>query len=123
MLMVVIALLLLINSLGIIGLVSFWVTQRTKQIGTRRALGATKLDILKYFLTENLIITCIGIVIGSILAMALNNWLVVEFSLSRLPLTYLGSGAIIVIIMGLIAVCAPAMRAVSVPPAVATRSV
>lgn len=119
----VIILLLLINSLGIVGLVSFWVTQRTKQIGTRRAIGATKLDILKYFLTENLIITCIGVVIGSILAMALNNWLVVEFTLSKLPFVYLVGGALLLIFMGLAAVCAPAMRAANVPPALATRSV
>ncbi len=120
---IVIVLLLLINALGIIGLVSFWVTQRTKQIGTRRALGATKFNILSYFLTENLIITCIGIAVGSILAMALNNWLVTEFSVDKLPLTYLISGALLLIVMGLLAVCAPAVKAVNVPPAVATRSV
>ncbi|MCE2029325.1 ABC transporter permease [Sessilibacter corallicola] len=120
---IVIVLLLLINALGIIGLVSFWVTQRTKQIGTRRALGATKFDILTYFLTENLIITCIGVIIGSILAMALNNWLVTAFSLSKLPMSYLLGSALLLILMGMIAVCAPAMRAMNVQPAVATRSV
>ena len=52
--------LLTITALGIVGMASFWVAQRTKQIGTRRALGATKRDILRYFQTENFIITTMG---------------------------------------------------------------
>ena len=43
--------LLLVTALGIIGLASFWVQQRTKQIGVRRALGATRGQILRYFQT------------------------------------------------------------------------
>jgi putative ABC transport system permease protein len=46
-------LLVLVTSLGIIGLTSFSVAQRTREIGTRRALGATRLAILRYFLVEN----------------------------------------------------------------------
>ncbi len=48
--------LLIITGAGIVGLTSFWVGQRRKQIGVRRALGATRHDILSYFLTENLLI-------------------------------------------------------------------
>ncbi|GAB2191038.1 ABC transporter permease [Sessilibacter sp. MAH1] len=123
MLSAVIVLLLVINALGIIGLVSFWVTQRTKQIGTRRALGATKVDILRYFITENLIISSIGVIIGLILAMALNNWLITAFELARLPIVYLILGALLVLVMGVIAVFGPAIRAANIAPAIATRSV
>ena len=56
--------LLLVTGSGIVGLASLWVTQRRKQIGVRRALGARKVDILRYFLVENAMITTIGVVIG-----------------------------------------------------------
>jgi putative ABC transport system permease protein len=57
-------LLVVVTSLGIIGLTSFSVTQRTREIGTRRALGATRLAILRYFLLENWIITGMGLTLG-----------------------------------------------------------
>lgn len=119
---VVIILLLLINALGIIGLVSFWINQRTKQIGTRRALGASKQDILRYFLAENLIMSGMGVLIGMLLAMAVNNWLVTEFSLPKLPALYLISGALLLMLLGILATYLPARRAANIPPAIATRS-
>ena len=54
------AALLVITALGVIGLASFWVQQRTRQIGVRRALGATRGDILRYFQTENFILATVG---------------------------------------------------------------
>ena len=72
---VVIFCLLTITALGIVGMASFWVAQRTKQIGTRRALGATKFDILRYFQTENFIITTMGLIGGGILAYAFSLYL------------------------------------------------
>ncbi|MFT4199018.1 MAG: ABC transporter permease, partial [Pseudoxanthomonas sp.] len=56
LLLTVIAALLLVTALGIVGLASFWVQQRTRQIGIRRALGATKGQILRYFQTENFLL-------------------------------------------------------------------
>src|SRR5689334_4206923 len=67
--------LLSITALGIVGMASFWVTQRTKQIGTRRALGATRSAILRYFLTENFLITTGGLLLGGVLTYALSLWL------------------------------------------------
>jgi len=122
-LIVVVVLLLLVNALGMVGLVSFWVNQRTKQIGTRRALGATRGNIVRYFLTENLLMTSTGVVLGLVLAMALNNWLVVQFELARLPLYYLAIGAVLLLALGMLAAMAPALRAASIAPAIATRSV
>jgi putative ABC transport system permease protein len=60
--------LLLITALGIVGLASFWVQQRTKQIGVRRALGATTGQILRYFQTENFLLATIGIMLGMLMA-------------------------------------------------------
>ena len=115
--------LLLITALGIIGLASFWVQQRTKQIGVRRALGATRGQILRYFQTENFLLATVGIVLGMLLAYAINQLLMGKYELPRLPLHYLPIGAVALWLLGQAAVFGPARRAAAVPPAVATRSV
>ena len=114
--------LLLITALGIVGLASFWVQQRTKQIGVRRALGATRGQILRYFQTENFLLASIGIALGMLLAFAINQLLMGRSDLGRLPLYYLPAGAVLLWTIGQVAVFAPARRAASIPPATATRS-
>ncbi|TGD73557.1 FtsX-like permease family protein [Mangrovimicrobium sediminis] len=123
MLITVVVLLLLVNILGIVGLVSFWVTQRTRQIGTRRALGATRGNILAYFLVENALISAMGVAVGIVAALALNNWLVSAFGVDRLPWAFLVGGAAGLLVLGIAAACVPALRAAAIPPAIATRSV
>jgi len=122
MLVGVIAALLLVTALGIVGLASFWVAQRRKQIGIRRAIGATRSDILHYFQTENFLIVSGGIVLGMVLAYALNLMLMTQYELPRLPLYYLPVGALALWALGQLAVLGPALRAAAVPPVVATRS-
>ncbi|KRG87616.1 ABC transporter permease [Stenotrophomonas daejeonensis] len=122
LLLIVCGLLLLVTALGIVGLASFWVQQRTKQIGIRRALGATKGQILRYFQTENFLLATIGIVLGMLLAYLLNQWLMGRYELPRLPLLYLPIGAAALWLLGQVSVFGPARRAASIPPAVATRS-
>lgn len=122
-LVTVITLLLAITALGIVGMASFWVAQRTKQIGTRRALGATRGDILRYFQTENFVITTLGLIVGGILAYALSLYLMQNFQSPRLPWFYVPVGFVVLWLLGQIAVLGPALRASRVPPAVATRSV
>jgi putative ABC transport system permease protein len=123
MLIGVILALLLVTALGIVGLASFWVQQRRKQIGIRRAIGATRHDILSYFQTENFLIVSGGIFIGMVLAFALNLALMKVYELPRLPLYYLPIGAVSLWLLGQLAVLGPALRAAAVPPVVATRSV
>jgi putative ABC transport system permease protein len=115
--------LLIITALGVVGLASFWVQQRTRQIGVRRALGATRGDILRYFQLENFILASAGIVIGMALAYAINLWLMQKYEVARLPITFLPVGAGLLWILGQIAVLGPAMRAATIPPAIATRTV
>src|SRR5690606_1439108 len=115
--------LLLITALGIIGLASFWVQQRTKQIGIRRALGATRGQVLRYFQTENFLLASIGIALGMLLAFAINQVLMGKYELARLPLYYLPAGAVLLWVLGQLAVYAPARRAAPIPPATATRTV
>ena len=112
-----------ITALGIVGMASFWVAQRTRQIGTRRALGATKWDILRYFHTENFIITTLGLIAGGILAYAFSLWLMQNYQSPRLPWYYVPIGFVCLWLLGQVAVFGPALRASRVPPAVATRSV
>lgn len=120
---VVIALLIGLTALVIVGLSSFHVTQRTKQIGTRRALGATRIDILKQFVLENWLITTAGAALGIVLTIFVAYWLEVSFELPRLDWRYLPAGIVTLWALSTLAVMEPARRAAAVPPAVATRSV
>ncbi|WP_426116911.1 ABC transporter permease [Massilia sp. PWRC2] len=122
MLIAVSALLLLITASGIVGIASLWVTQRRKQIGVRRALGARRLDILRYFLLENFLITSVGVVSGVLLALGFNTLLVSLLHMARLPLPYLLIGAATFWALGALAVYGPAWRAASISPATATRA-
>ncbi len=118
-----IAALLIVTALGIVGLASFWVAQRRRTIGVRRALGATRRNILNYFQTENFLLATIGIALGMALAYAINLFLMMHYELPRLPAIYFPVGAIALWLIGQLAVLGPALRAAAVPPVVATRSV
>ena len=118
----VIVALLGITALGIVGMASFWVAQRTRQIGTRRALGATRRDILRYFHTENFIITTFGLLLGALLAYAFSLWLMSSFQSPKLPWYYVPIGVLCLWALGQLAVLGPALRASRVSPAVATRA-
>ncbi|PTR35298.1 putative ABC transport system permease protein [Luteibacter sp. OK325] len=122
LLIAVIVALLGTTALGIVGLASFWVAQRRRQIGVRRALGATRKDVLRYFQIENFLIVTIGIVLGMALAYGINLALMNIYELPRLPAWYLPIGAMALWVLGQLAVLAPAMRAAAVPPVVAMRS-
>ena len=122
MLITVTGLLLLVTASGIVGMATLWVNQRRKQIGVRRALGARRLDVLRYFITENFIITTGGVVAGLVLAVALNQLLVSQLELSKLPIGYLATGSVVLWLIGVLAVYGPAWRASNISPAIATRS-
>ena len=118
----VIVALMLVTAFGIVGLASFWVQQRTRMIGTRRALGATRGQILRYFQLENFLLSGIGIVLGMGGALALSLLLMAQYEMPRLPWLYLPAGAIALWLLGQIAVLAPARRAAALPPVAALRS-
>ena len=65
MLIFIVTLLLVITGLGIVGLASFNVSRRTRQIGIRRALGATKTQVVRYFQVENFLVSGLGIATGA----------------------------------------------------------
>ena len=115
--------LLAVTAFGIVGLTSYWVAQRRRHIGIRRALGATRNAVIQYFQTENLLIAGAGAAIGVVLAVALNLWMVTAFEMQRLQTGYALIGAGAVLLLGQAAVLWPALRAASIPPALATRAV
>ncbi len=119
----VIALLMLVTAIGIVGLTSFSVTQRIRHIGVRRALGATRGTILRYFLTENWIITSIGILFGVGLSYLLNYGLMTYANGVKLDWTLIAGGAAFLWAVGQLAALTPALRGTQVAPVVATRSV
>ena len=120
---VICLILLAVTAAGIVGLTSFWVGQRHRQIGVRRALGARKIDILHYFQLENLMIAGGGALVGVALAVALNRVLMSKFEMQSMPAYYVLVGLAVVMLLGQLAVFVPARRASNVPPVVATRSV
>jgi putative ABC transport system permease protein len=116
-------LVLVFSSLGIFGLATFNVNTRTRQIGTRRAVGARKRDIVRYFMTENWLVTSLGVVVGCCLALAAGFWLSHEYQLPRLDLYYLVGGVLGLWIVGQLAAWQPSLKAATVSPAMATRNV
>jgi len=123
MLIVIIVVLVLVTALGIFGLTVFNINKRTKQIGTRRALGARKSDIIRYFLVENCIICLVGISIGAIAAVYLGQLLLLHYELPALDNSFIAVTIVLVLCMSLLSVLMPAYKAANISPSIATRSV
>lgn len=123
MLIVLITILVLVTALGIFGLTLFNISKRTKQIGTRRALGARKSTIINYFLVENAMICVAGLMIGSIAAVYLGQLMMQHYNVPALSFSYVIATACFVLLMSLLAVFAPAKRAANISPSIATRTI
>ncbi len=115
--------LLAITALGIFGLATFNVSTRIRQIGTRRAVGARRMDIVRHFLVENWMVTTAGVVAGCGAALGIGYWISVKYELPRLDLYYLVGGIAVIWLIGLAAALQPARRAAAISPAVASRTV
>ncbi len=123
MLVVVCVLMLAVTAFGVVGLTAYWVTQRRQYIGMRRALGARRIDILKYFHAENLLIATAGSLVGVAAGLACNVWLLNKLDgLQRMTLAYICAVALIVVVLCQAAVLWPALRAAAIPPAQAIRN-
>ncbi len=113
---------LLISAIGVYGVISFWVAQRTHEIGIRMALGARQLDVLKHVVGEGFRLTLIGLGIGIALALALARFLSSQLYGVKPsdPETFIAV-ALILIGVALLACYIPARRAARVDPMVVLR--
>jgi putative ABC transport system permease protein len=113
---------LLLAAIGIYGVVSYSVAQRTREIGVRRALGATERDVFRLVIGEGFFVISLGLALGLLLAVAATR-LIAGFLYGVAPtdpLTFLG----VPLLLGLVALGAcyiPARRATRVDPLVALR--
>jgi putative ABC transport system permease protein len=122
-LVIVTTLLLAVTSLGIFALATFNVSTRTKQVGTRRAVGARRRDIVAHFLVENWMIMTGGVFVGCVLALAAGHLLSMQYNLPRVDLYYIVGGMLVIWLVGVAAAWHPSRRAARISPALATRTV
>jgi putative ABC transport system permease protein len=115
--------LLLATAGGIIGITVFWVDERRRQIGLRRALGAKRSDILAHILAENFFIILLGVCVGSLLAFTVNLALMHYLEMTRLPTTYIALCSALLLTLGQCAALTPARRAARMSPMEATRAI
>jgi putative ABC transport system permease protein len=115
--------LILVTALGIFGLTLFNISKRTKQIGTRRALGARKSSIVRYFIVENSLVCAAGLILGAIASVLLGQQLMQLYSVPALSMFYVLATALSVFLISILAVIGPARRAANISPSIATRSI
>lgn len=120
---VIIAILVFITSMGIVGLAVFGINRRRKQIGTRRALGATQMQILRYFMLENFLLTGVGVCLGAVFTIGFSIVLTTSFNMPAMAWYYTPIGIFALLLVGQIAVLGPSSGAARIEPAIATRSV
>lgn len=115
LLLLVMVLLVFVNTLGVVGITTFWVNQRRRQVGIRRALGATRLAILRYFLVENVILVTLATFVGACLALMAGHYFTAHHAMAALPWWYAPFAGGVMLIMTQAAAWWPSQRAARVP--------
>jgi putative ABC transport system permease protein len=117
------ALALGLASIGLYGVMALTVTQRTRELGIRLALGADRGHVFRLVLNQGVLLVGIGLVCGLLLAASTGRALAsILYNVSVWDLTGFFSAAVVLIGVALIACCVPARRATRVDPIVALRT-
>tara|TARA_R110002072_G_scaffold56097_7_gene145574 strand:+ start:1366 stop:2622 length:1257 start_codon:yes stop_codon:yes gene_type:complete len=116
-------LLILVTALGNYGQMSYTILKRTKQIGIRRALGATRQYVFNYFLIENLAVTLLGIVPGMVLMLGLNSVILNAMGYGQFHIQHIVICAAFMFLVSFIAALLPIFKAMQISPAIATKTV
>jgi ABC-type antimicrobial peptide transport system permease subunit len=114
---------ILIAAVGLYGVVSHNVTERTREIGVRMALGAGSSRILYLFIRQGLTVAVIGTLVGLAGALGLSRWLrTLLFGVEPTDPTTLAAAGILLLIVAAVACYVPARRATQVDPLVALKA-
>jgi len=119
----VIFLLTFVNALGIFGLTTFWVTQRRKHIGIRRALGSTKAGVMRYFMLENATLVLCSAIIGSVIAYVNSSYMARTQGMELLRIEYVLITVIFILLVTLLAAYSPVRKAAQISPVEAVSNV
>jgi hypothetical protein len=114
---------LLVATMGLYSVMTYAVSQRTREMGIRMALGAQMRDVLRLIVRQGMRLVVIGIVLGSVCALALTRWLgsLLLGVGTADPMTFAGM-AILLVAVALVACYLPARRATKIDPVFALRS-
>ena len=113
---------LLIASVGIYGVMSFAVTQRTREIGTRMALGSTPGQVFKLVIQDGLRLTAIGVVLGLVASVIVTRYLAsLLFQIGTIDPLAISIVTVLLVCVALVACYIPARRATRVDPTIALR--
>jgi len=108
---------LVLAAVGIYGVISYWVTQRSHEIGIRVAIGAGRLEVMTMVLGQSMSVVLIGLVVGLIGAVALSRVMTtLLFDVSPTDVATFGGYSLALIIVGLLASYLPARRATRIDP-------
>jgi putative ABC transport system permease protein len=114
---------LILAAVGIYGVMSYSVTQRTNEIGIRMALGAQKSDILKLILKQGMVMVLIGVGIGLAVAVALTRIISsLLYGVGAIDLITYAFVASLLIVVALLAILLPSLKATKVDPMTALRA-
>jgi ABC-type antimicrobial peptide transport system permease subunit len=113
---------ILLAATGLYSVMAYAVSQRTRELGIRMALGAQRADVLKMVLSQGLRLTCVGLAIGLVGALAVTRLIsamLVKVTAAD-PITF-GGSALFLLAIALVASYVPAYRATKVDPMTALR--
>jgi putative ABC transport system permease protein len=108
---------LMLAAVGIYGVISYWMTQRSHEIGIRVAIGANRLDVLKMVLGQSMSVVLIGVVIGLVGAVALTRVMsTLLYDVSATDAATFAMYSAVLILVSLLASYLPARRATRIDP-------